>query len=417
MSDRIVVNLIGDAERGRLAESRLVDDLFAYGGVRVCISFAFAVAAAGGDVELRGWIPRQTYETFAGATDHAPKVGLAPRPPGADDVLVVPEGWRDPLEYAQLALSPAQLWLFILAAPGLFGWPFTDDDWSVPDPLNVDLDLLARPEHFRGMAALGARLMTHSHGLVEAAAAAGVPCTYVGTGDPLDPPRPDGDRSSDVAALMHNRWAPLVERVLADLGDDVSVDRIPAVSNDEVLQRFGRSKILIWPSRVEGHATIPIEARAMGCVPVALDTNTFAAGLTEEDGAVTVGSVDELAPAIRRLLADPRRLEALSARGRAWASEHEAWGPLVSRAADWLDALRGPDSGHGGRAAAGASFRDKIEALRADRDAARVELDVAKVDLTEATHNQERLAAELAWLRGRKLVEWAYRLDRFIRRR
>jgi hypothetical protein len=417
MSKRIVVNLVGDAERGRLAESRLVDDLFAYGGVRVCMAFAFAVAAAGREVELRGWIPRQTYDAFASATEQRPLISLPARHPDNADVVVLPEGWRDPLEYAQIVLSPAQVWLFVLAAPGLFGWPFTDEDWSPPDPLTVEVERLARPEHFRGMAALGVGLMTHSHGLVEAASAAGVACTYIGTGSPGEPPEPDGARSTDVAGLMENRWAPLVERVLTELDEGVSVDRIPAVPNDEVLSRFGRSRILIWPSRVEGHATIPIEARAMGCVPVALNTNPFAAGLTEDDGAVTVGSVDELAPAIRGLLADPGRLEALSARGQAWALEHEAWGPLVGRVRDWLDTLPSTVPGHGARAAAGAAFRDKVEALRADRDAARVELEVAKGDLTEATNNQERLAAEYAWLRGRKLVDWAYRVDRFIRRR
>jgi hypothetical protein len=109
MSGRLVVNLVGDAEGGRLADSRLVDDPFTYGGVRICIALSFAAAEAGYDVELRGWIPRVTYDAFARATDASPRVGLPPRPPDPRDVVVIPEGWRDPLEYAQLALSPARV--------------------------------------------------------------------------------------------------------------------------------------------------------------------------------------------------------------------------------------------------------------------------------------------------------------------
>ena len=417
MSRRVVVNLVGDSERGRLAESRLVEEPFPYGGLKVCVALAFAAAAAGHEVELRGWIPRVAYEAFASGASSVPQVRLPARPPEADDVVVIPEGWREPLEYAQLALSDAEVWVFLLAAPGLFGWPFTDEPWSLPDPVTVELDRLARADHFRGMDALGLHLLTHSTGLAEAAHRAGVDCAYVGTGQPMLFPQPDGGREHDVVGLMENRWAPLVEQVLADLGSGVSADRIPAVANEEVLRRFGRARILVWPSRVEGHATIPIEARAMGCVPVALDTNPFASGLAEEFGAVVVSSVEDMAPAIRSLLGEPDRLRQLSEQGRQWAREHEAWGPFRDRVEAWVQGLRATATGHGALAASGSAFRTSVEQMRRDRDTAREELGVAKADLTEATENQERLTAELAWLRGRKLVEWAYRFDRAVRRR
>jgi hypothetical protein len=417
VNESIVVNLVGDAERGRLAESRVVDELFAYGGVRSCIALAFAAAELGREVELRGWIPRSVYDEYEAATGAAPQVGMGARIPERGDVVVVPEGWRDPLEYAQLAFSPAAVWVFVLAAPGLFGWPFTDEPWSPPDPLTVDIERLARPRHFEGMRGLGFRLLTHADGIASAAAQASVECLNVGDGRPTEYPEPSRERDLDVVALMENRWAPLVEDVLRDLPPHVSVARLKAMPNSEVVHRLGRSRILVWPSRVEGHASIPIEARAMGCVPVALDSNAFAAGLDEKHGAVTVQSVAEMAPTIQGLLADGTRREELASRGRAWGRQHDSWQPFLSRVDGWLKGQTPADPARAARAAAGAAFREAIERLRSDRDSLTEELGVAKKELTEATVNQERLLAELEWLRGRKLVDWAHRVDRFVRRR
>src|ERR1700733_6599614 len=93
----------------------------------------------------------------------------------------------------------SRLAIFILAAPGLFGWPFVGSGWQPVDPLTVSLDRLARPEYFRGMAALGFRLVTHSAGIVDAAAAAGGEGAFVGTGRPNWTAPPPADKSIDVA--------------------------------------------------------------------------------------------------------------------------------------------------------------------------------------------------------------------------
>jgi hypothetical protein len=401
--ERLVVCLAGDADRGLLPESKLADDRFAYGGVRSCVALAFAAASAGREVELRGGVPRILFDELSAATSAAPLVGLPPRPAAATDVVLAPEGWRKPLEYGQIALSPARAWLYLLAPPGLFGWPFTDEEWSLPDPLTVDPARLARPEHFHGMRALGFGLITHSHGIVAAAAGAGVGCRYVG----------EGARETDVVGLVENRWAPLVERVLARLDGGPSVDRVPAVSNAEVLRRFARARLLLWPSRVEGHATIPIEARAMGCVPVALDSNPYIAGAGEEHGMVVVPSLEAMARAVPELLADPARLERLSAAGRDWARRHDDWDAFRGRVVDWLAEVGDQPPGHGALAGVGTAVRAATTGLLEARE----EIAVAERDLTAATLNQERLAAELEWMRGRKLVDWAHRFDRFVRRR
>src|SRR5262245_26253236 len=105
---RLVVNLVGDAHHGRLAESRFSDKPFVMGGELNQMQLAFAAAAAGREVELRGWLHEPTFRRFAEETGATPTVELDARPPTADDLVVVPEGWKDPHEYLQIALSPAR---------------------------------------------------------------------------------------------------------------------------------------------------------------------------------------------------------------------------------------------------------------------------------------------------------------------
>ena len=416
---RLVVNLVGDAHHGRLAESRFTDKPFVPGGELNCMQLAFAAAAAGHEVELRGWLHEPTFARFAEAVGASPRTDLPARPPEAGDLVVVPEGWQDPLEYLALTLSPARLALFVLAAPGLFGWSFAGD-WSRPDPLTVDIGSLARPEHFAGMAALGFELVTHSEGLVRAAAAGGVPCTQLGTGIPwaLDEP---AEKSVDAVGLLANRWAPLVRAVAGSLGDG-RVDLVDEAPNDEVVRRMARSRVLIWPSRVEGHATIPHEARSVGCVPVALSTNPFAVGLDEAHGAVVVDEVEQIAPAAAALLGDPDRLAALAERARATAREEVAWARFADRVRDWLAAPAPADAGRAARAAAGAALaahreRERAEAQRRLEERLG-EIEAAKAELTAATRRQEELVEEREQQRAERnaMEREVWRLEAEIRR-
>src|ERR1700733_6599613 len=74
---RIVVNLVGDAVHGRLAESRFVDRPFLPGGEQNLYEFAFAVAALGREVELRGWLDRAVFERMGAGGGAPPAAGLA----------------------------------------------------------------------------------------------------------------------------------------------------------------------------------------------------------------------------------------------------------------------------------------------------------------------------------------------------
>src|SRR5829696_325290 len=415
MAQRIVVNLVGEPAHGLLGESRFVERPFLYGGERTGMHLAFAAAALGHEVELRGWLRREDFEACARLVGASPGVDLAARPPEPDDFVVVPEGWREPLDYLQLALSPARLAMYVLAPPGLFGWPFTDLDWTRPDPLTVEVSAVGRAEHFAAIRAMGFELFANSRGIASAAAGGGVSCRYLGCAGPMTLPEPPATKDLDAVGVMENRWAPLTRHVLADLAD-LKLDSIPEVTQDEILHRFGRAQILVWPSHVEGHASIPIEARALGCVPVALNSNPFAAILDEEHGAVTVGTTEEIAPAVRALLADPERLQDLAARGREAALSHDDWDAYVGRVGDALAADAPPDPARGARAAAGAGIRTEIARLRDSHQARLEELSKATEDLTEATVNQQQLLAELDDLRGKRLVRAALALGRITRR-
>lgn len=392
---RLVVNAVGDPVRGRLAESRFVERPFLPGGEHNLYELAFAAAALDYDVELRGWLDRPTFERLAAVVGVEPRVDLPARRPELSEVVVVPEGWRDPLDYVGLILSPARLVLYVLAAPGLFGWPFVASPWQPPDPVTVPLDALARPEHFRGMQAAGFTLVTHSPGIVDAARDADVSCAFVGTGRPAWSPPAMPEKSVDVAAVLDNRWRGLAESVVQQL-DGFSVDRIETVANAELIERLSRARVLIWPSRVEGHATIPWEARSVGCVPVALGTNRFAVGLDEAHGAVIVEQLDDLAPAIRAVLGDESRWHVLSQRGRETAPVEVAWEPYLERvrtflrSADPEEPVPGPLSGIGAALTAWVDERAKSEQEMAER------LAVAASDLTEATRSQERMIAEIS---------------------
>jgi hypothetical protein len=421
---RVVVDLVGEPAHGLLAESRFVERPFLPGGEHNMYEFAFAAAASGFDVELRGWLERAAFDRLAEGAGVMPRVGLQARLPAPDDFIIVPEGWQDPLEYARLLLSPARLAVFVLAPPGLFGWPFTAPGWARPDPLTVALDAVAKPSQFKAMDRLGISLLTHSPGLVAAAEAAQVPCAFVGTGRP-NPATPSNDaiRTFDVAALTANRWATLANQVVQNL-NGVEVDLIEEAPNQEVLARIGRARILLWPSRIEGHATIPWEARSLGCVPVALSTNRFAVGLTEETGAVTVDRVDEIAPAVRRLLADEARWRELSERGIRTAATEVNWDAYVKRVSGFLDSVPSTGPERSAYAGMGAALRGWLESrlaeaqlsleelhveahlLRTHRD----QLEAEGAEATEVRAERDRLSRELAALRDRRAVKIALRL-------
>jgi glycosyltransferase involved in cell wall biosynthesis len=323
------------------------------GGIRSLYELAAAVASSGRAVELRGAVSPSDLDAVCHAAGARPDLPDEPRPPSAEDTVIVPEGIDDPAIHARLTMSPSRAVLALLGPPGLVGWPFTGGDWSPPDPLTVPLDAVARPEHFRAAAALGYEMWTHTPGMQRAAEAAGVACRYVGNGIPGGYPDPPAEKTVDLAWLSGNRWAPLAQPIVEALSErGVSCVGLAEAHHHEVLDLFGRARVVLHPLRIEGHSRIGCEARAMGAVPVVLNTNPFGVGIDEAGGAVAAERLSDMPQAVLDLLADPDRLALMSARARATASEQVAWEPFVSRVEAALDSPA-EDVTRGARAAIG----------------------------------------------------------------
>jgi hypothetical protein len=363
---------IPDGDRGwELPAALPTDHGWLGGGRRTMHELAVAVACAGVPVELRGEFDEAVLRELAGAAGACPDLPDRPRAPAEDDTVFVYEGVPDPLVYARLALSPAHPVLMLLAPPGLCGWPFSAE-WSEPDPLTVPLEAVGRPEHFQAAGAVGFELWTNAPDLRAAAERAGVACRSVGRGLPHAFPQPARDKDIEVLALANNRWAPLADVVVEELGRrGVTVVRPPRVTNRELIELLGRARVLIHPMRIEGNSRLACEARAMGAVPVVLEGNPFASNLDDAHGAVAVPSPEEMAGATCGLLADEARLERLAATGMEWARAEFAWEPYVERVADGL-ASPAEDFGRPARAAMGAALRDSEPPDSAD---IRAELD------------------------------------------
>ena len=325
---------------------------------------AFALAELGHDVELRGCIARAVFAELAASTRRHPRIDAPPRRPEPHEVVLMLEGFVDPLAFGAVALSAARPVLLLLAPAGLMGWSF-EPGWSLPDPLTVDLDAVDRPASYRAMAALGFELWTHSDGITASARAAGVACRTVGQGTPGPPPAPV-QAHHDVVLVGGNRWEPLARQVVDGLDADVVVTR-PG-SNAELVAQLGAARLLVHPMRTEGTSRLGIESRLVGTVPVVLD-HPFGAGFREADGAVVVADLEAMRAAVAALLADPQRVDALAADGRRFAERWRDWPRYLER----VDAaIRAPvvADGAGARAELGAA----IEALVADRRAEQVEL-------------------------------------------
>ena len=80
----------------------------------ISYEFAFAAASLGWDVELRGWLDQRVFDHLSERTGARPRVDLPARAPEDDDLVIVPEGWRDPLDYLRLLMSPARVAVFVL---------------------------------------------------------------------------------------------------------------------------------------------------------------------------------------------------------------------------------------------------------------------------------------------------------------
>jgi hypothetical protein len=323
---------------------------------------AFALAELGHDVELRGRISREVYTELAAVTTRHPAIDAPSRRPRPGEVVLLLEGFVDPLVFGSIALSEARPVLLLLAPAGLCGWSF-EPGWSLPDPLTVDLGTISQASSYQAMAAIGFELWTHSPGLCAAVEAAGVRCRWVGNGSPG--PGPDQvAKQHDVAIIGGNRWEPIAREIVDGLETEVLVTA-PG-TNADVLRQLGTARLLVHPLRIEGTSRLGIESRLMGTVPV-VRPNPFGAGFDEDSGAVVV---EDVRSAVEALLADPARVDRLSDAGRRFAQRWRDWQSYLERLTAALDDPV-PRAGAGARAEIGAA----IEALVAS-DRCRATVDV-----------------------------------------
>ena len=432
-SPRVVVCSLGGTEDPWLLPAATpTDRAWIHGGERTLYEFATAAAAAGFDVELRGEIHHPSLDEMTEAAGVSISArDLAPRRPGDDDIVVIPEGWTNPTAYLRVALSPARPILLLCGPPGLVGWDFTPS-WAPPDLHTVDPDNVARADTFAAMQASGFELVSNVDALVERAEDGGVPCASIGTGRPTPWPSYDEPRSHDVTFLGHNRWADPARDVAREVGG-ATVLEIGERSHADLTRELARAKVLVWTGRIEG-APRPInEARAVGTVPVVLRSPTLG-HLGEEEGAVVVDTLDEMPSTIGSLLSDRSRWAMLSERGERVVRERTAWEPHVERVGRVLRSPQ-PDPGRSARTAAGMALdsmlgdaavdeatdpralRRAYEALRrrntvgraalADRVAeARLELDVARRELEAARREIADRERRLAQLRATKTFRY-----------
>ena len=350
----LVVIPAGEATDWQLPPAEEQDLTWVPGGHRSLYKMAVAAAAAGHDVEIRGFYGRSLHEVerAGGGEVRLPREG---RVPGPDDVIVVPEGGVGPVLLIRMLLSPARAVMALLAPPGLFG-PWILPGFSPPDPLEVDPSDVARPEHFRFLRGIGFELLTNSPEMARRARATGEDCTFFATGQPLPMPEP-GERTHDVAFLASNRWAPLSRRVAERVRGRVL--EIPESSWTDAIRAMGSARILILPVVVEGRSSIQIEARSVGTIPVGLRSNAFYDGI-EEGGGVLVDSLDDMVEEIHRLLGRPDELAERSGRAIETARRQTAWEPFVEHVAAFLSAPAPPDPSRAARSLVGELLADMV---------------------------------------------------------
>ncbi len=300
------------------------------GGERSLYELATALAALGVQVELRGELSASVLATITEAAGARPIVGLPPRRPDPGEVVILPEGLPPSDLYLTCHLSGARPVVLLLGPPGLCGWSFLAG-WSAPDLLTVDASTVGTSASFRAMDELGLTLWSAAYGIAEAGRRAGVRVTRIGTGTPVPFPDPPA-KSVDIALVEANRWFPLAQEVATRL-PRASVLSVPFRPGYSLSAALGPARILPWPSRVEGMSRVEREARAVGTVPIALDTNPFVTARDHGAGAVLVSDLDRLAEEAGRLLDTPVELRDLARRAAAGARADANWKGFLRRVA------------------------------------------------------------------------------------
>ena len=372
---------------------------FISGGERSLYELATAAVVAGYSVELRGDVNAAILATVTAAAGAGPALPPEARRPRAGEIVVMPEAY-DLARLAAIHLSGACSVMYALAPPGLFGWSFRSE-WTLPDHVTVPVEEVGHMETFQAIAALGISVWTNAHGIAAAAQAAGVPVVWLGTGTPVPFPAA-GPKVFDLAVVEANRWRVSTEQLLPGLAE-FSVLRVPArPSVYSICPELAGARVLLWPSRVEGMSRISREARAVGTVPVALDTNPFATRDDHGDGIVLVPDLASLEREARRLLEHPAELAHLADRAVVSVREQADWDAFVGGVGAAIVGLEGrPDAP--ARAALGALLTARLRhletsvAVLSTAERALIErLAVAEADLADRTRDLARSRSALA---------------------
>jgi hypothetical protein len=328
---RVVVCIaLEEQDPWMLAPARLHEPLWISGGVRSLHETAVAAAAAGYETEVRGdfhgTVLRELSEA-AGVHVHTPS---QPRRAQPDDLLLVPDGVRDPGFFLRVALMPSTPVYLAFAPPGLFGWSFTPG-WEYVDAGEVDPDSVGRSEHYRAIHEMGFAVWSNAHTTGGEFEANGVPVAVVGQATPL--PFPESVRKDvDVVTVGDNRWTALTRRALDGFGG--TWRELPAMPQDELQRELGRGHVFVHCMRIEGHSRLGSEARRVGTVPVGLASNRFAIGFEMAD------SLEAVRPLVESLLADREDLARRQQRARAGAVHEFSWDAYVERVGDAIAASR-----------------------------------------------------------------------------
>ena len=303
------------------------DKDFASGGERSLYEIAAAASVAGFEVEIRGDIQKEIFQTVMKSANASPATPNKTRRIDPEEILIFPEVL--PIDQlASYALSGATLYLFMLSPIGLISWDGSED-WVQEDILEVPFEKLCQPIGFQSFFQFGCNILTHARGIAVMAKAAGVPINFIGESSPVE--RPDlRNRNFDVAIVSENRWSGQSEKVLAELeGFSVKkISRIPKLYS--LAGELSEAKILIFPSRVEGRSRICREARSVGTVPVVLSTNPFNTVEDWGEGVVFADDLSQMALRIRELLQDELSLGELSRAAIGASQVSEKWEAFIS---------------------------------------------------------------------------------------
>ncbi len=124
---------------------------------------------------------------------------------------------------------------------------------------------------------------------------------------------------------------PELERLAGEAGVAGRVAFLGPVAGEEKAALLRRAAVLVLPSRSENFGNAVLEAMAAGC-PVAVTPEVGLAATVRETGAGIVVDADpgRLGEALRELLADPARRQAMGCRGARAAADRFGW-PAVAR--------------------------------------------------------------------------------------